>query len=281
MKVCYHYRVFLFFILLGNYSLLNSQSADPFNQWKEESLSSGIVWKHLHTDQMFNGFQNLNALFLDPQKIALKLLFEQNSLRKTSSFGQEYGAIAAVNGGFFNVERGGSVTFLKVGGVEIVSMKDQSTGNQEIRSAAFYIHKGIPGITHARDSLWHFHLHETSDVLVTGPLLLYHNERYPLASSPFNNNRHPRTGICITEDEKIILLTADGRNSKAYGLTLGELTEIFESLGCRDAINLDGGGSTTLWLLPYGVVNKPSDNRLFDHEGERPVANVLAIFTID
>lgn len=254
---------------------------DTFIQWKEEKLSSDIVWKHLHTDQMFEGFQNFNALFLDPQKIEMKLLFEPNSLLKTSNFGEKYGAIAAMNGGFFNMEKGGSVTFMKAEGVEIVSLKDESTGNQEIRSAAIYIQKSTPGIKHARDSLWDFHLHESSDVLVTGPLLLYHYERNPLASSPFNDNRHPRTGICITEDEKVVLMTANGRNSQAYGLTLGEMTKIFESLGCRDAINLDGGGSTTLWILPYVVVNKPSDNRLFDHEGERPVANVLAIFTLD
>ncbi|MCK4879516.1 MAG: phosphodiester glycosidase family protein, partial [Bacteroidales bacterium] len=42
--------------------------------------------------------------------------------------------------------------------------------------------------------------------------------------------------------------------------------------GCIDAINLDGGGSTTMWTKDNGVVNRPSDKR-----GERPVANAILI----
>ena len=47
-----------------------------------------------------------------------------------------------------------------------------------------------------------------------------------------------------------------------------------------DAINLDGGGSTTLWITNYkdnGVVNFPTDNKKWDHEGERKVANVVLL----
>ena len=59
-----------------------------------------------------------------------------------------------------------------------------------------------------------------------------------------------------------------------------ELQQIFRWLGCRDALNLDGGGSTTLFLNVndhQGVVNCPSDNGRFDHEGERGVSNAILI----
>ena len=49
-------------------------------------------------------------------------------------------------------------------------------------------------------------------------------------------------------------------------------------LGMTDAINLDGGGSTTLWTEKTGVINHPYDNRKFDHDGERSVPNLIVVY---
>jgi exopolysaccharide biosynthesis protein len=51
-------------------------------------------------------------------------------------------------------------------------------------------------------------------------------------------------------------------------------------LGCTSSINFDGGGSTTLWVSGFpdgGVINYPTDNKKWDHEGQRKVANVVLI----
>jgi exopolysaccharide biosynthesis protein len=48
-------------------------------------------------------------------------------------------------------------------------------------------------------------------------------------------------------------------------------------LGCVSAINFDGGGSSALWVKGEGIVNYPTDNRKWDHEGERKVANILYV----
>ena len=45
----------------------------------------------------------------------------------------------------------------------------------------------------------------------------------------------------------------------------------------RQALNLDGGGSSTLWTAQEGVLNHPYDNRRFDHEGERGVPNCIVV----
>ncbi len=58
-------------------------------------------------------------------------------------------------------------------------------------------------------------------------------------------------------------------------MNLYELQVFLYNLGCSDAINLDGGGSTTIWTKEKGVVNTPSDKK-----GERPVANALIILAI-
>jgi exopolysaccharide biosynthesis protein len=66
----------------------------------------------------------------------------------------------------------------------------------------------------------------------------------------------------------------------AEGLNLAELTFLAKILDCKDAINLDGGGSTTMYVKGQnedGVVNYPCDNKQFDHKGERAVSNVVMI----
>ena len=78
----------------------------------------------------------------------------------------------------------------------------------------------------------------------------------------------------------MLLLVVDGRTKQSEGMTLDELAATLHWLGCRDALNLDGGGSTTLYLREYphgGIVNHPSDNGRFDHEGERGVSNILYV----
>jgi exopolysaccharide biosynthesis protein len=120
------------------------------------------------------------------------------------------------------------------------------------------------------------------NAIESGPLLLMQGKRMPLAENAFNQNRHPRTCVCITKDE-ILLLTADGRSNEAYGLSLFELTELLESIGCTEALNFDGGGSTTMYIKDAsssGIINMPCDNKTFDHEGERKVSNALLINVI-
>lgn len=66
----------------------------------------------------------------------------------------------------------------------------------------------------------------------------------------------------------------DGRaKGQAAGATIAETAYIARLLGLTDALNLDGGGSSALWTAQEGVVSHPSDNRRFDHAGERAVPN--------
>jgi exopolysaccharide biosynthesis protein len=116
--------------------------------------------------------------------------------------------------------------------------------------------------------------------MLSGPLLTFENKNELTDTSAFSKLRHPRTAIGIKPNGKIILLTADGRQENAVGLSLPELAQVMRWLGCTTAINLDGGGSTTLWVASdsvKGIVNFPSDNKKWDHEGARKVANVILL----
>ncbi|MSU35553.1 MAG: phosphodiester glycosidase family protein [Pedosphaera sp.] len=87
---------------------------------------------------------------------------------------------------------------------------------------------------------------------------------------PGIQTRHPRTAIGWSATH-FYLVVVDGRQSKlSLGMTLPELAEYMRTLGCDEAMNLDGGGSASLWV--YGnVMSSPSEGR------ERPAANSLVL----
>ena len=69
--------------------------------------------------------------------------------------------------------------------------------------------------------------------------------------------RNPRTAIGYTKDNHLIMLTADGREGASIGLTLMELALLMKEFGCVNAMNLDGGGSTVMYINGE-IVNKPT-----------------------
>jgi hypothetical protein len=89
----------------------------------------------------------------------------------------------------------------------------------------------------------------------------------------FAADRHPRTAVKISRDgSTLFLVTVDGRQpAVSIGMSLYELALYLKELGCWNAMNFDGGGSTTM-VVRGDVVNKPSDRF-----GPRTVVNALMI----
>lgn len=90
-------------------------------------------------------------------------------------------------------------------------------------------------------------------------------------SASFSTTRHPRTALSLTSDGKLLIVTVDGRQTISRGISLPDLAALMKRLGAVSAINLDGGGSTTL-SIRGAVANTPSEGI------ERPVANALLVF---
>ncbi|HVK98061.1 MAG TPA: phosphodiester glycosidase family protein [Flavisolibacter sp.] len=84
------------------------------------------------------------------------------------------------------------------------------------------------------------------------------------------NDKHPRTAMGYTADNKLIILVVEGRNSKAGGATLIQEAQILKDLGCVEAINLDGGGSSCMLINGKETIS-PSD------KVQRPVPAVFLI----
>ena len=89
----------------------------------------------------------------------------------------------------------------------------------------------------------------------------------------FAENRHPRTMIGTSADNTIWLVTVDGRQpEQSVGMSLVELRALARRLGLVNALNLDGGGSTTMWVQGR-VLNRPSDPT-----GPRKVSDALLVY---
>jgi len=92
-----------------------------------------------------------------------------------------------------------------------------------------------------------------------------------LISAGIIQARNPRTVVCVTKDKKVVVMAVDGRYSLSSGVLLNEVAEVLQDLGCEEALNLDGGGSTAL------VVNGILTNRPSDPTGMRRVTNALML----
>ena len=92
-------------------------------------------------------------------------------------------------------------------------------------------------------------------------------------SATFAQTKHPRTAVGLKEDA-LLWVVVDGRQpGYSEGMSLYELAEFLKRAGCKEALNLDGGGSSTL-LVRGVVVNRPSDG------SERPIANALLLLNL-
>jgi len=87
----------------------------------------------------------------------------------------------------------------------------------------------------------------------------------------FVETRHPRTAVAKLKDGKFLMIAVDGRSESSGGISLNDLAAYLLELGATDAMNLDGGGSTTMFL-DGKVVNHPSDK-----EGERKVSDAILV----
>lgn len=84
---------------------------------------------------------------------------------------------------------------------------------------------------------------------------------------------HPdRSAVGITEDGKIVLFICDGRIDESQGAYMKELGPIMKSIGCVHAMNLDGGGSTGMWISGSGMINHK------DGSSWRAVKSTLGFF---
>ena len=232
-------------------------------------------------DTLWGSRQSISIVIFSPDKHPLSVVSgEGSNAEKTSVLCQKAGALAGINGSYFDVKTLTSITYLKDDGRVTATTSDRETFRT---NGAVYIYGGVPLIDAVEPSVSWSGRDDSWEVMASGPILLDNEQAVTYTEGiegwkGFYDRRHPRSLIGHTPDGMVCLVVVDGRApGKADGMTIAELSELSRQLGLSDALNLDGGGSSTLWTLSGGVLNHPTDNGRFDHSGERRVPNVLVV----
>lgn len=274
-------------LIAAIFLIVTAQAQEPAllagGTWSQEKVADGIVLRRASfAGNLFGANQYLCVLEVAPGAYFDIVPADDKTLAKTTDLAARQGAVAAVNGSFFNMRAPyGSVNYLRVDGAALApnaldSYENPGSGRSTRQTAAVATWRGGLYVLKADDlRTWEKYI-AAEDIVTTGPLLLIGGEPEPVVADNFNKTRHPRTAVGRRADGTVLLVVADGRNEQAAGLSMLELQEVMAALGCRDAVNLDGGGSTTM-VVRGEVVNHPSDNKRFDPAGERVVANIICV----
>lgn len=237
-------------------------------EWSSDTISTSIVYKYHHFNDLFKSNQSITIFDIDlKMNPTIDIAYVTSGFLKTSEAAINTRATAAINGGFFNTKIGGSTVFLKRNG-EIINYTRSGFDTFREHAGIAIEKSGKVSIIKKPGLGWH--TTTSNSVLASGPLLIYDNKKLSYNTEDFNINRHPRTAVGVTDNNHLIAVVVDGRQTQAHGMTMKELSILMDALGCKEALNLDGGGSSTAWLRNRGVINYPSDKN-----GERGVATVI------
>lgn len=249
--------------------------------WKVTTTPEGLTHKQAQIKGLFNSVQSINLIEI-PRSAKMKVgIAGDEGMKRTSQQATEKGALAAINGTYYNMVTGNSVCFYKINDQVL-----DTTTNGEFKSRVNGAIREVKGNIEIID--WNKEIEANykknkGTVLASGPIMVDNGRisDWSKCDKKFIETRHPRSAIFTKKNGTIVFLTVDGRSEgNAAGMSIPELAYLAKILGAEDAINLDGGGSTTLWLKgapESGVLNYPSDNKLFDHKGERSVSNIFYV----
>jgi hypothetical protein len=199
-----------------------------------------------------------------------------NTPQTTRDFVTQFGAQMGINGAFYNFSTGGQLDALglSVSNGDAYSQFEpgwpDALNISQDNVATIIRGVGRGGLAHTPDVPL-YNAVSGNTVLVSGGV------NVALAS---NTAVHPRTAVGVKPDGKLLIFTVDGRMpSHSNGLTYVEMANILLRWGVRDAINLDGGTSTTLVMdNPLTLHNDPSVINVPSDGFESAVTNNFAVF---
>ena len=195
--------------------------------------------------------------------------YGNNVTAKTSVTAANNSAILAINGDFYGANTTGYV--IRNGVVY------RNTVREDASNGDLAIYKdGSFGIVYENDvSAEDLVKNGVVNLLAFGPTLVNNGKITVSSNSEVGQSMasNPRTAIGIIDKNHYVIVVSDGRTSESQGLSLYQLAQVMKSYGVKTAYNLDGGGSSTLYLNGK-VINKPTTNGTIS---ERAVSDIVYI----
>ena len=255
------------------------------------TLSAQDIKENLKWTDLKNGIQTAyfqGELWGEPRYVAIVkynpkrystqvLDAQRDQSASTDVLAARVGAKGAVNAGYFNMRELTPVTDISLDG----KVLGRTTPGETFRVNGMVVIKDKKGhkisIEHREDATIDAIMEKSHAVISAGPLLLKDGVNQPGEDKGgFATGTHNRSVIGIDYEGNVWYIAVDGRfKDVCTGMSISDLTRLCRELGLKDALNLDGGGSTQVWTSVQGTLNHPSDNRRFDREGGRTVPNII------
>lgn len=256
----------------------------------ELNLPKGAKGYRVERVKVFDSYQTISVIRYSPKRLASTVV-QPEKLTRLSVSAKANNALFGVNAGYWDVRINKPSTFLKLNGEQISVTADFE---KERVDGLVCIGKKNLVIDHCKAGEESAYAAKYDNILASGPVLIDENksvdhEAYtkgmvdtaggkPVGAFYTYTQRHPRTAIGTDKKGNVYLIVVDGRSKgNAEGVTIAELTKVCEWLGLRDALNLDGGASSSMWSANEGTVSYPCRNKKFDHAGERKVSSVWLV----
>ena len=254
-------------------------------RWTTKTIAPGIVLKTCEKVNFFNSLQSIFLIEVDTLVAQVDFKIDYNSAEyyPVSVFGRRNNAIAAINGTYF-MTTGTSIGqpwhFIKIEGYRVAPTVPSEFATRA--TGVFTVTDGIADISGWSRGKEDTNAGDANYALVCGPLMIDDGVDMDMWDNELVTARHPRSCVANMNDGKMLIIAVDGRQSgRADGMTLSELRYFIRQSGSvKDALNLDGGGSTALYVAgenreKFGIVNVPIDENIPGKE--RNVGNILYI----
>ena len=256
----------------------------------ELNLPKGASGYTVERVNLFNSVQTISVIKYSPKRLQTSIV-QPEKLTRLSVTSKAHNADFGVNAGYWDVRISQPSTFLKLDGKQLAVTADFE---KERVDGVVCLAKKRVIVDYCKAGEEAPYAAKYDNILASGPVLIDEGKSVDHAAYTKSMveakhgkdigayytyiRRHPRTAIGTDKKGNVYLVVVDGRSKgNAEGVTIAELTEICEWLGMRDAINLDGGSSSTMWGEKDGVINYPCRNKKFDHEGERKVSSCIVV----
>ena len=287
-------RSFLFVVALLLIFSATAQTTDseklaaaPRQELKLPDGAEGYV---IVRANILDSYQTISVIRYSPKHFKTTIV-QPEKLTRLSATAKSINGDFGVNAGYWDVRIDQPSTFLKLDG-KLMALT--ANFEKERVDGLVCIGKKKVVLDHCKAGEEAKYAKKYKNILAAGPVLIddgkpMDHDAYtkgmvdnaggkPVGAFYTYTQRHPRTAIGTDKKGNVYLVVVDGRSKgNAEGVTISELTKVCEWLGMRDAINLDGGGSSSMWTAAEGTVSYPCRNKKFDHEGERRVSSCVVV----
>lgn len=239
------------------------------NSYKSDGLTITISEKTVDNTEVY-----IADIKTDDPSLLLSGLannsFGRNVTETTSSIAESCNAILAINGDFYGFRDSGYV--LRNGYL----YRDTASSDEDQEDLVVYKDGAMDIVKESDVKARELVNNGATQIYSFGPGLVEDGKITVDSSDEVGRsmNSNPRTAIGMIEKGHYVMVVSDGRTSESQELSLKELAEVMQDLGCSEAYNLDGGGSSTMYFNGR-VINKPTTNG--NNISERKVSDIVYI----